>query len=466
MKNHRPLLLAFLTLLVAFLPLADVAAYGGAILSPNKIVNLKGSSSGSLASLRRLDQKSTADSPSKYVVFTTPGVAYRGYLKYSLASASLRSSISTLRLKVNYKGPAASTQTWSWYAFNWNTSRWTRIGANTSAVKDVWKTFVFQVATPQAYVNSSSGEIRIMLRSNNAGGNAKIDYEALLVTYKEYKLGNSPNVPGTCPLFPADNAWNTPIDSLSPHPRSANWISFIGASDSFHMDFGSGTWDGGPIGIPYNILDGSQVKKFNFGFYYPDESDAGPYPLPHNVAREYGSDHHILVVDTSACKLYEVYDASYNSNTGRWSGGSGAVWDLNSNALRPADWTSADAAGLPVLPGLVRYQEIEAALQQPNPADRVIPHALRFTVHDTYGYFWPARHLTSGDRDNPYNPNSNIPPMGARFRLKAGFNISGFSPELQVILRTMKKYGIIIADNGSDWYISGAPSTKKDRLVT
>ncbi|MBI5354341.1 MAG: carboxypeptidase regulatory-like domain-containing protein [Chloroflexi bacterium] len=247
-----------------------------------------------------------------------------------------------------------------------------------------------------------------------------------------------------CPIFPGNNFWNARVDTLPVHPLSDTWINHIGRDQSFHMDFGSGTWDGGPIGIPFNIVAGSTVPKFEAGFYYPDESDPGPYPIPQNPTIEYGSDHHILTVDTDTCTLYEIYDASFDGS--KWSGGSGAVWDLSSNALRPADWTSADAAGLPILPGLARYDEIAAG---------AINHALRFTVEDTAGYIWPARHLTADAQDG-------IPPMGARFRLKADYDISGFPRELQVILQAMKTYGIVLADNGSNWYVSGAPDERWD----
>ena len=248
----------------------------------------------------------------------------------------------------------------------------------------------------------------------------------------------------SCPMFPADNYWNTPVDSLPTHPQSDSWIESIGPAEEFHMDFGSGEWDGGPIGIPFNIVAGSTVPKVGFEFYYPDESDAGPYPIPENPQREYGSDHHILVVDTDTCMLYEVFDASFDS--GQWSGGGGAIFDLNSNALRPDTWTSADAAGLPILPGLVRYDEIEAG---------AIKHALRFTAEETAGYVWPGRHLTA-------DPDDNIPPLGARFRLTADYDISGFPPEMQIILQAFKTYGIVLADNGSDWYVSGAPDERWD----
>jgi hypothetical protein len=263
----------------------------------------------------------------------------------------------------------------------------------------------------------------------------------------EYQARNSASAGtiGGCPVFPVDNIWNTPVDALPVHARSDQWVNTIGRSTRFHMDFGSGTWDGGPIGIPYNIVNGS-VGKVPVSFYYPGESDAGPYPIPGSPSIEYGSDHHILLLENSTCTLYELYDASYSG--GAWQAGSGAIWDLNSNALRPDTWTSADAAGLPILPGLVRYDEILSG---------EIKHALRFTAANTNGYIWPARHLTS---NNPSAPQ--IPPMGARFRLKASYNISTYPQAMQVILKAMKTYGIILADNGSNWYVSGAPDPRWD----
>ncbi len=246
-----------------------------------------------------------------------------------------------------------------------------------------------------------------------------------------------------CPMFPANNYWNTPVDSLPTHPESAAWTSSIGSAEKITMDFGSGIWDGGLIGIPFNAVIGSTVSKYEGEFYYPEESDAGPYPMPDNPQREWGSDHHILVVDTETCILYEVFDADLEN--GNLTGG-GAVWDLNSNALRPDEWTSADAAGLPIVPGLVRYDEVAAG---------EIKHALRFTAEETAGYIWPARHLTS-------DPQDGIPPFGARFRLSADYDISGFPNEMQVILQAMKTYGIILADNGSNWFVSGVPDERWD----
>lgn len=261
-----------------------------------------------------------------------------------------------------------------------------------------------------------------------------------------------PQIAG-CPVLPADNIWNTPIDSLPVAANSAAYIAAIGPNTGLHPDFGSGAWNGGPIGIPYMDVPGTQ-PGVSITFDYADESDPGPYPIPTDVPIEGGpnsdGDRHILVLERDNCILYEVFDAT-PLNDGSWHGGSGAIFDLNSNALRPAGWTSADAAGLPILPGLVRYDEV---------ASGEIQHALRFTAPQTRReYVWPARHFASSLTGAQY------PPMGQRFRLKANFDISGFSPEVQVILQALKKYGLILADNGSAWFISGAPDERWDNDV-
>jgi hypothetical protein len=256
-----------------------------------------------------------------------------------------------------------------------------------------------------------------------------------------------------CPIFPTDNFWNTPVDDLPVDPDSDTYIATIGANRGLHADFGSGTWAGGPIGIPFTVVDGSQ-PEVDVDFDYADESDPGPYPIPADAPIEGGSsssgDRHVLVLDREYCVLYELY-AAYPQPDGSWEAGSGAVFDLRSNTLRPAGWTSADAAGLPILPGLVRYDEVAAG---------EIQHALRFTAPQTQrAYVWPARHFASSLTDAGY------PPMGKRFRLKADFDISGFSQEVQVILRALQKYGMILADNGSAWYLSGAPDPRWDNDV-
>ena len=215
-------------------------------------------------------------------------------------------------------------------------------------------------------------------------------------------------------------------------------IDAIGVDAYLHPDF-----DAIGDGIPYNVVT-SSTPRYNVSFYYPDESDPGPYPILGRPRIEAGSDRHMLMIDTSACRLWEIYDASKSGSS--WSGGSGAIWDLRSNALRPAGWTSADAAGLPIFPGLVRHEEVAAG---------VIKHALRFTAPDTCGYIYPARHQTA-------DPCSNLPPMGLRVRLKASVDISGFGPNARVVLTALKRYGMILADNGSPWYVGGVPSSKWD----
>lgn len=248
--------------------------------------------------------------------------------------------------------------------------------------------------------------------------------------------------------FPSDNAWNTVITGASVDPKSSTLIASCGLRN-LHPDFGT-TYAGAPNGIPYTLVHSSQ-QKVPVTFDYADESDPGPYPIPPSAPIEGGSnssgDRHVLVVDVDAWKLYELYDAHPVNGGASWRAGSGAVFDLNSNALRPAGWTSADAAGLPIFPGLVRYDE---AVEQ-----RAIEHALRFTCPRTRkAYVAPARHYASSDT------SSALPPMGMRVRLKANYDTSSFSPTVRVILRAMMRYGMLLADNGSGWYVSGAPDPR------
>lgn len=248
-------------------------------------------------------------------------------------------------------------------------------------------------------------------------------------------------------LFPDDNPWNQPIDTAAVDPNSDAIIALIGGTRRLHPDFGA-FWNGGPFGIPYVVVSGTQ-PRVPISFYYPSESDPGPYPIPPDPPIEGGptstGDRHILVVDRDAWRLWEVFDA-YPNGDGSWRAGSGAVFDLNSNALRPAGWTSADAAGLPILPGLVRYEEVAAG---------EIRHALRFTVsRSRRAYLHPARHWASSDT------SSLRPPMGMRVRLKASVNISSYPRDAQVVLRALKTYGMIVADNGSDWFVSGTADAR------
>ena len=253
----------------------------------------------------------------------------------------------------------------------------------------------------------------------------------------------------SCPIFPSTNIWNTPIDTLPVHPLSSQYVSSIGPTKPLHADFGAGLYDGSPMGIPFNFVNGSKVQKYKVSFDYSDESDKGPYPISSTYQIEggvnnTGGDRHLIVLDNETCTLYELYSAYPKNNS--WTAGSGAIWNLSSNNLRPLGWTSADAAGLPIYPGLVKYEEIAAG---------AINHAIRFTaVASQKAYVWPARHMASS------KTLTSIPPMGARFRLKSSFDVSSFSKEVQIILKAMKKYGIILADNGSNWFFTGAPDNR------
>lgn len=257
-----------------------------------------------------------------------------------------------------------------------------------------------------------------------------------------YYSAGGPSV-GGCSILPADNPWNTRVDGLAVHAKSAAWVTSMGGSARLHPDFGT-FWEGAPIGIPFTTVTGSQARV-PVTFDYADESDPGPYPIPATAPIEGGAsaggDRHVLVVETGSCTLYELYAAYPHGGGTSWTAGSGAVFDLSSNALRPDGWTSADAAGLPILPGLVRYDEVQAGR---------IDHAIRFTAALTQrGYIAPATHFASSSSD------ANRPPMGARFRLKSSYDCSWMSHDANVVCLALKQYGMLLADNGSNWYISG-----------
>ncbi len=250
--------------------------------------------------------------------------------------------------------------------------------------------------------------------------------------------------PAPCAVFPSDNVWNRDISTLSVRSDSAALVASIGLTAYLHPDFSSTAYNGGlGYGIPINKVNLS-TPRYPVTFQYADESDPGPYPIPPSPKIEGGRDRHLILWDTQGCDLYELYDAVLSG--GQWTAGSGAIWDLRSNALRPAGWTSADAAGLPILPGLVRYDEVAAG---------AILHALRFTAPRTArSYIYPARHQAGCTLSNC------LAPMGLRVRLKASVDISGFGPQARAILTALKRYGMLLADNGSPWYLTGAPDAR------
>ncbi len=285
-----------------------------------------------------------------------------------------------------------------------------------------------------------------------AAGCAALATLALAAAATGSRLPQAPK----CPIFPASNAWNQRVDRLPVAPNSAKVVAAIGKNDALHADFGSGLWAGGPIGIPITVVSRATPRS-RVAFEYADESDKAPYPIPATVGIEGGraadGDRHALLLDRDACRLYELY-ALYPQAGGRWQAGSGAIFDLRSNKARPAGWTSADAAGLPILPGLARYDEV---------AKGRIDHALRFTVkHTRRAYVWPARHFASDFTD------PSLPPMGMRFRLKQSYRIDGFPRQARIVLQALKEYGMIVADNGANWYVSGAPDSRwsNDELHT
>ncbi|WP_410813923.1 hypothetical protein [Micromonospora sp. 067-2] len=263
-------------------------------------------------------------------------------------------------------------------------------------------------------------------------------------------IGARPSPPAAaCRVFPGDNVWHADVSRLPVHPRSAAIVGSIGPAAAVHADFGSGTWQGAPIGIPVTVVGGGQ-RRVPVTFTYGDESDAGPYPVPPAAAIEGGprgdGDRHVIVWDRDACRAYELFDA-HPSGAG-WRAGSGAVFDLRSNRMRPAGWTSADAAGLSILGGLVRYDEVAAGR---------IDHAIRVTVPRTRtGWIWPASHSASGSTD------PSLPQLGQRLRLKRSVDVARLPRQARIVAEAMQRYGVIVADHGSAWFVSGAPDRRWD----
>jgi hypothetical protein len=250
-----------------------------------------------------------------------------------------------------------------------------------------------------------------------------------------------------CPLFPRTSHWNKRVDKLPLLPGSSSMIAAVGASRSSHANFGSGLYEGGPIGIPFTVVSKTQ-RRVPVSFDFADQSDGRRYPIPPNVAIEGGrsseGDRHVLLVDRSRCRLYELYAAYPQGGGTSWRAGSGAIWNLRSNRMRPRGWTSADGAGLPILPGLARYDEVKRGR---------IKHALRITVPRTrQAFIYPARHFASSLTD------PSLPAMGQRVRLRRSFSLRGYPRQSRVVLRALKEFGALVADNGAAWYVIGAPS--------
>ena len=297
-------------------------------------------------------------------------------------------------------------------------------------------------------VDSGARQRRIPRRTRVAAAVIAAIAGCGVAVWRATAAGPAPRAPraATCPILPPSNHFNRRVDRLPVASDSTTLTRSIGLGEPVHPDFGSGTWDGGPIGIPFvTVAKGQRTVPVRFD--YADESDRGPYPIPRNPPIEGGprsdGDRHVLLLDKHRCRLYELYDARPQAGGGRWTAGSGAIWSLRSNKLRPAGWTSADAAGLPILPGLARYDEV---------ARGHIDHALRFTAPRTRrAYVYPARHYASDDT------SAALPPMGLRVRLKASADLAELGPQARVVARALQRYGALLADNGSPWFFSGAP---------
>jgi len=290
-----------------------------------------------------------------------------------------------------------------------------------------------------AVAGCGRGEPRLVGPPDAVGPSSGPSAEASSTSVPE--ASPAPSAGEACDGFPANNIWRADVSKLPVHKSSSAYVASIGSGATMHPDFGSGTWEGSPIGIPVTVVKPDQAKV-KVTFQYGRESDPGPYPIPANVAIEGGSDRHIILHDPLGCKVYELF-AAQKGGDGTWRAGSGAVFDLRSHKLRPAGWTSADAAGLSIFAGLSRYTEKE------------INHALRITAPRTQNsYLWPARHAASSSSD------AALPPMGLRLRLKAGVDTSKMPPQARKIADAMKKHGVILADNGSPWFLSGAPDSR------
>ncbi|MEQ1474344.1 MAG: hypothetical protein ABLQ96_10995, partial [Candidatus Acidiferrum sp.] len=316
-------------------------------------------------------------------------------------------------------------------------------------------TFVSSTQLTATGTQTTSGNYSITVTNPNPGAstssalNLIVNGTTQASACNGVSIGPGASLNGFVP-FPAGNAWNQNISSAAVDPNSNSLINFIGTTIGIHADFGSGQYNGGSIGIPYSVVGAGQAPVNVTFNAYGNESDPGPMPIPANAQIEGApnpGDQHVLVLDNTSCFLYELFGASVNTN-GTWNAASAAIWDLQNYNQRPLTWTSADAAGLPIFPGLTRYDEVAAG---------AIRHALRFTLqHSRAAYVLPATHWAAN------STNASAAPMGMRLRLKSSFNTSTFSPANQVILKALQQYGMIMADNGSSMFLGGAPDARWD----
>lgn len=429
-------------------------------LAPSSVANLAGygSTSGDIASLAALDETGSDDTPANYVQLVHSSKPYRANFTFTLPNDGSvhRYAVQGFSLKANMRVPSTG-QTWTFMLYNWKTHRYTKLGKPVKfSQANVWSTatitLVYKKKPMSDFVDPATRQIRAQIRGQNNKFSPALDFLAVVVTSPDVvQPADQPTIAG-CTIFPADNVWNARVDMLPVLKTSNKYVTSLGKGTGLHPDF-----DAIGDGIPFNVADGV-TPPINFTedmFTYGDESDLGDYPIPAGFKQEGGGDAHILTVDPSNCHLYELYAADINGASS--TAGSGAVWDLSTNTMRPLGWTSADAAGLPILPGLVRYDEV---------ASGHINHALRFTSSKIRNsYIWPASHMA---KCNGGTTSPSVPPMGQRFRLKASYVIpASFDPQTKVVLTALKEYGMILADCGSTWYISGEPSLNwnDDNLV-
>jgi len=453
MKSIRILLTVVATALAAIALTIPAPSFAANLtnLAPSAVANLTnyGATNGDIASLAVSDQTGTQDTPADYVQLR-PGtkLPYRADFTFTLPNDGSihRYAVQQLTIQANLRVDTAR-QSWTFLLYNTRTKKWTAVGKTVVITAGTWtpaSLILKYNGVLSDFVDPTTRNILVELQAASVKYTASLDFLAVAVTSPDVVAAPTlPGLPSGCTLFPVDNVWNARIDMLPVARNSAAFVAALGKTTGLHPDF-----DAIGDGIPYNVSDGSQYVNFTTDMFdYGDESDSGHYPITISSLQENGGDGHVLAANSSDCHLYELYDARNNGTT--WTAaGSGAIWDLSSNAMRPLGWTSADAAGLPILPGLARYDEVAAGH---------INHALRFTANRIRdAYIWPASHHATC---HATATNPSVPPMGQRFRLKASYQIpDSFDTQTKVVLTALKEYGMILADCGSNWYISGEPS--------